>query len=843
MQQNGGWEESCIVDLEEGNNSSKDKQRRVRQPVLSALPDIIKLQADPGSMEPELERSLGGNEHFPGGTSCVQINKEFELAMTKQMHLCNEKWDSGNETYPSESRSLKLQFLDKLSSSILTGTEIKGQDNASIRIALCDGFTGQVVNYGPEASAKVELVVIENDYEGDDWSREVFDSKIVREMEGRKSPLIGDVYLNLENGIGFIGNIRFRHTKCWRKRHEFRLGARIVDGFHGIRVREAKTEPFSVGDRRGNLYKKHHPPSLSDEVWRLEKIGKDGAFHKRLSKETINTVKDFVTLLNIDPQRLKEILGGTMHDKIWDLIVDHARTCEIDNRAYFYYPPISQQVTSVVFNVVGQLMGLLLEQQLVSVDKLSETQKADAHKLVVSAFQHWGEVVPVYDEASLSAGSQQLDNALYPSNLTILESPNMIDLYGNRQQDTSYTDIISLGSTTTVDDFSLLGVEKLDFKKGKIPSSMTSDLESVRQDVDNDDTSFINGSSFLPNVVYPSNSVITESSYDSEILTTHNICGPDSPQLGASSDEFMSSISSIWDANSWGDFDWQSIDDMSHRNEQTWTFTSPDTSSLISDTESIIQAFCEEEYPQISDNLCSIQHQDPNLDLWLAGLSDVTMNKAQRRQLPKRNAQRRWRVVSSILRLISVKRNVGRKTLLDEIRMDPNASSRAILHGAVNDILLARSAAVSMNKAPRRCLSKTDKAQRRWRMLFSVIRLISVKRNLAREIPFREMPKDHGPSSGDIMPSIYFTGGMNGFHDDSLQSIGIVEQPPVLFSHTVTELNHQANHFYLSSSEESVERVGFGVNSEELCGGSVLVETWKLETGQGGHGGGGFGGG
>ncbi|PSS07816.1 Calmodulin-binding protein 60 A like [Actinidia chinensis var. chinensis] len=850
MPQNGGWEESCIVDSEEGNNSSKDKQRRVRQPVVSALPDIIKLQADQGSMEPELERSLGGNEHFPGGTSCVQINKEFELAMTKQMHPCNEKWDSGNETHPSESRSLKLQFLDKLSLPILTGTKIKGQDNASIRIALCDGFTGQVVNYGPEASAMVELVAIENDfngYEGDDWSQEEFDSKIVRETEGIKSPLIGDVYLKLENGIGFIDNIRFRHTKCWRKRHEFRLGAKIVDGFHGVRVREAKTEPFTVGDRRGNLYKKNYPPSLSDEVWRLVKIGKDGAFHKRLSKEAINTVKDFVTLLNIDPQRLKEILGGSMHDKIWDVIVDHARTCEIDNRAYFYYPPISQQVTSVVFNVVGQLMGLRLEQQFVSVDKLSETQKADAHKLVVSAFQHLGEVVLVDDEASLSSGSQQLANALYPSNLTTLESPNMIDLYGNGQQDTSSTDIVLLGSTTTVDDFGLLGVEKLDFEKGKIPSSMTSDLESVRQDVDNDDTTSINGSSFLPNVVYPSNSVITESSYDSEILTTHNICGPDSPKLSASSDEFVSSISSIWDVNCLGDFDLQSIDDMSHRYEQTLTFRSPDTSSMISDTDSMIQAFCEEEYLQSSDNVCSIQHQDPNLDLWgdphsavLAGLSNVTMNKAQRRQLPNKNAQRRWRVVFSILRLISVKRNVGRKTLLDEIRKDPNASSRAILHGAVNDILLARSAAVSMNKAQRRYLSKTDNAQRRWRMLLSVMRLISVKRNLAREIPFREMPKDHGPSSGDIMPSIYFTGGMNGFHDDSLQSIGTVEQPPVLFSHTAAELNHQANHFYLSSSEESVERVGFGVNSGELCGGSVLVETWKLGTGQGG---GGFGGG
>ena len=71
-----------------------------------------------------------------------------------------------------------------------------------------------------------------------------------------------------------------------------------------------------------------------------------------------------------------QILGESMHAKIWDITVDHARTCKIDNRAYLYYSSISQQVTAVVFNVVGQLIGLLLEQQLVSVDKLSETQKA-----------------------------------------------------------------------------------------------------------------------------------------------------------------------------------------------------------------------------------------------------------------------------------------------------------------------------------------------------------------------------------------------------------------------------------------------------------------------------------
>ena len=169
--------------------------------------------------------------------------------------FCFSFRNSGSGTHSSEIRSLQLKFLDEPSVPVFTGTQIKGKDGTPIRVALVDGITGQFVKSGPEASAKVELVVVEGDFDGDkrrNWTPEEFNNKIVREMEGRKSPLIGDVYLNLENGIGFIGNIRFRHTKCWSKRLEFRLVARIVDGFHGVRVKEAKTEPFIVGDRRGN---------------------------------------------------------------------------------------------------------------------------------------------------------------------------------------------------------------------------------------------------------------------------------------------------------------------------------------------------------------------------------------------------------------------------------------------------------------------------------------------------------------------------------------------------------------------------------------------------------------
>lgn len=56
------------------------------------------------------------------------------------------------------------------------------------------------------------------------------------------------------------------------------------------------------------MYKKHYPPQLGDEVWRLEKIGKEGAFHKKLFEAGINTVQDFLKLSVVDPNKLRVVL-------------------------------------------------------------------------------------------------------------------------------------------------------------------------------------------------------------------------------------------------------------------------------------------------------------------------------------------------------------------------------------------------------------------------------------------------------------------------------------------------------------------------------------------------------
>ncbi|XP_047312029.1 calmodulin-binding protein 60 A-like isoform X2 [Impatiens glandulifera] len=322
------------------------------------------------------------------------VKEEVDLALRK--YLTSMKWSYGKEAHLSESRTLQLRFLNNISLPVFTGTRIEGEDSTSLKVALVDALTEQVVYSDPESSAKVEIVVLEGDFDSDEigtWSLDEFKNNIVREREGKKPLLTGDALVYLKEGIGYVGEISFTDNSSWTRSRKFRLGARIVDNREGIRVREAKTESFIVRDHRGELYKKHHPPAMHDEVWRLEKIGKDGAFHKRLSREKVNTVKDFLTLLVLDPARLRNILGSGMSAKMWEVTIEHARTCVLDPRLYLYPPPSSPQKPGVVFNIVGQVTGLISECGYTHLDKLSDAEKVDAHYMIISAFKHWGDVV------------------------------------------------------------------------------------------------------------------------------------------------------------------------------------------------------------------------------------------------------------------------------------------------------------------------------------------------------------------------------------------------------------------------------------------------------------------
>ena len=57
---------------------------------------------------------------------------------------------------------------------------------------------------------------------------------------------------------------------------------------------------FAVNEKR-------HLPKLNDPVHRLKEIAKDGIYCKRLEKEKIRTVQDFLKALNKDPENLAKV--------------------------------------------------------------------------------------------------------------------------------------------------------------------------------------------------------------------------------------------------------------------------------------------------------------------------------------------------------------------------------------------------------------------------------------------------------------------------------------------------------------------------------------------------------
>ncbi|KAG4167690.1 hypothetical protein ERO13_A13G212000v2 [Gossypium hirsutum] len=299
--------------------------------------------------------------------------------------------------------SLQLRFRSRLSLPLYTGGKVEGEQGAAIHIVLVDSNTGHVVTTGPEASMKLDVVVLEGDFtneDDEDWTQEEFDSHLVKERPGKRPLLTGDLQVTLKEGVGTLGDLTFTDNSSWIRSRKFRLGLKVVSGYcEGIRVREAKTEAFTVKDHRGELYKKHYPPSLNDEVWRLEKIGKDGSFHKRLSAEGIFTVEDFLRLVVRDQQKLRNILGSGMSNKMWEALLDHAKTCVLSGKLYVYYTDDLRN-SGVVFNNIYELNGLISGEQYFPADSLSDSQKVYVDSLVKKAYDNWNQVIE-YDGKSL----------------------------------------------------------------------------------------------------------------------------------------------------------------------------------------------------------------------------------------------------------------------------------------------------------------------------------------------------------------------------------------------------------------------------------------------------------
>lgn len=156
------------------------------------------------------------------------------------------------EIHPLESKNLHLKFLNNLSLPVFTSARIEGDEGQAIRIGLIDPSSGQIVTSGPASSAKLEIFVVEGYFDSDsDWTAEDIRNNIVRERDGKKPLLSGNVFAVLNDGIGVMDEISFTDNSSWTRSRKFRLGVRMVDQFDFVKIREAITESFVVRDHRG----------------------------------------------------------------------------------------------------------------------------------------------------------------------------------------------------------------------------------------------------------------------------------------------------------------------------------------------------------------------------------------------------------------------------------------------------------------------------------------------------------------------------------------------------------------------------------------------------------------
>ncbi|KAK8940085.1 hypothetical protein KSP40_PGU022598 [Platanthera guangdongensis] len=188
-------------------------------------------------------------------SSWIEVSEEVERALAKMVPSRLGARSSPKRIEWPDGRSLQLLFKSRLSLPIFTGGRVEGEQGASIHVVLIDANTGHVITSGPESSAKLDIVVLEGDFnneDDEDSTDEEFENHVVKECEGKRPLMISDLQATLKEGVETFGEQTFTDNSSWIRSKKFRLGLKISSGYcDGIHVREGKTEAFTVKDHRG----------------------------------------------------------------------------------------------------------------------------------------------------------------------------------------------------------------------------------------------------------------------------------------------------------------------------------------------------------------------------------------------------------------------------------------------------------------------------------------------------------------------------------------------------------------------------------------------------------------
>ncbi|WVZ93343.1 hypothetical protein U9M48_039330 [Paspalum notatum var. saurae] len=304
---------------------------------------------------------------------------------------------------------LKLVFAERLRLPIYTNNKLVDIMNNALEVQLMDTRTNYMItptNTHLGSSVRLEVMVLDGDFRCEDrdgWTHDQFNAAIVRAREGKRPLLVGSLSVPMNNqGVAVIDDVSFTDNSSWIRCRKFRIGVRVMPGpgtNFRERVQEAVSENFTVKDHRGELYKKHYPPFLTDNLWRLKNIGKDGPIDKRLESEGIRTVQDFLKLNTTSPERLRDLVG--MSDKLWSATLNHAKTCDMGRKCYVF-KTVGCEIT---FNPIGEVLAASFGDQTFPLQELLPQQLIQVNQLIPQAYQMWDQLEEVANETPLAVAN------------------------------------------------------------------------------------------------------------------------------------------------------------------------------------------------------------------------------------------------------------------------------------------------------------------------------------------------------------------------------------------------------------------------------------------------------
>ncbi|CAN6329333.1 unnamed protein product [Urochloa humidicola] len=282
-----------------------------------------------------------------------------------------------------------LVFLNDLK-PVYTMTKLEPDEGTAIKVAMVERLENNrmnIVRLGPLSSVRVEIVALHGNFNAKSeecWSTEEFSKHIVTGREKSAQLLTGNLTLKLNGGEALLENAIFTDNSSFTSTKMFRLGLRLINP-SCERVLEGVTKPFRVKERRVEGFEKHYPPLLDDEVWRLKKIGKIGAYHQALSDNGINSVKKFLQAYMKDEQKLIKIFNK-MPQSTWKSIIDHAMTCKFGDSLYLY--KVNEKDIGLFFDEIYQLVGVKFGDCYKPIDHLDQIEKNLVESLKQVAYQN-----------------------------------------------------------------------------------------------------------------------------------------------------------------------------------------------------------------------------------------------------------------------------------------------------------------------------------------------------------------------------------------------------------------------------------------------------------------------